>query len=171
MPSPVGSKGVTFFWDPSWLNAASTRAFRDAAFAVKHRMEATKPEHRIPIKGPFFGSQVKGAARGVKEAHGAVAVIKGGGLAPIFEKGAKPHRIVPKGTKSLRRSISKGQEVFKLRSVRGATTKVLAFEGRFAASVNHPGMRAQPFMGPAARMFGPLYRTALARSLPRPRIR
>lgn len=160
-----------FFWNDNFLQAASDRAFRSAAAGVKTQIEARKPARSIPVRGPFFGRQMAGAARGVRTGRGSSAVIKAGGLGPIFEKGAKPHVIVPKGVKSLRRSVSKGQEVFKLRSVRGKTTKALAFEGRFAAQVNHPGMRARPFMGPAARTFAPLYRTALARSLPKPRIR
>ena len=145
-----------FFWNDSWLQAASDRAFRSAAYGVKTAIEAKKPARSIPVRGPFFGTQMAGAARGVRTGRGSSAVVKAGGLGPIFEKGASPHRIEASAISGKRR--------------RGGRKKALAFEGRFAASVNHPGMRAKPFMGPAARTFGPLYRTALARSLPRPRV-
>ena len=139
----------TVLWNPAPLNAALKTAFREAAFATARAIEATKPEHRIPVKGPFFLDQ------------GNRAVIRSGGLAPVFEKGARPHDIFPKGAKTLRASRSKGQAVFKLRAIRGATTSVLRLaDGRFAAHVRHPGMEARPFQKPQALLFPARFRLA-----------
>jgi hypothetical protein len=136
-------------WNPAPFNAALQQAFREAATATKMAIEATKPEHRIPVKGPFFS--------------GNRAIIRSGGLAPIFEKGAREHDIFPKGAKTSRRSQSKGQTIFKIRSIRGATTTVLRLaDGRFAAHVHHPGMDAQPFQAPQAQLFPARFR-AVAR--------
>ena len=132
------------------MQTASANAFRTAAYGVKQKIEGAKPAGSIKVKGPFFGQQLAGAKRGVKTGRGDTAVIKAGGLGPIFEKGAKPHVI----------------EAGKRR--RGK--KVLRFEGHYATRVQHPGMRARPFMRPAAALFGPLYKSALARQLPRPRV-
>lgn len=138
------------FWNPAPLNAAVQLAFKDAAFATARAIESGKPESRIPITGPFF---LDGGNR---------AVIRTGGLAPIFEKGAKPHQIFPKGAKTLRRSKSKGQTVFKLRSVRGHTSQVLRLaNGRVVRYVlHHPGMAAQPFIRPEVDRFPMRYRLA-----------
>lgn len=145
-----------FFWNDAKLQSASANAFRTAAYGVKSKIEGGKPAKSIPVKGPFFGQQLAGAKRGVRTGRGDTAVIKAGGLGPIFEKGAKPHVIEASAISGKRR--------------RGGKKKVLRFEGRYAARVNHPGMRARPFMRPAAALFGPLYKSALARQLPRPRI-
>lgn len=136
-------------WNPAPFNAALHQAFKDAALQTKLAIDATKPEHRIPVKGPFFTN------------GGNKATIRSGGLAPIFEKGARPHEIFPRGAKTSRRSKSKGQVVFKTRSIRGATTTVLRLaDGRFAAHVMHPGMDAHPFQKPQADMFVARYRVA-----------
>jgi hypothetical protein len=160
-----------FFWNDSWLRAASDKAFKQAAYGVKARMEATKPAKSIPVKGPFFGAQVARAARGVRTGRGEVAVIKSGGLAPIFEKGAKPHDIFPGAVKTTRSSYSRKRGVTTSNRTRRGGKKALKLGDGFAAHVRHPGMRAQPFMGPAASMFGTLYKVALSRFLPRPKFR
>ena len=58
---PVGTKS---FWNDE-LQVASTRAFRAAAQGVAQRIESTKPSS-IPVRGPYYGSQLAGAARGVR---------------------------------------------------------------------------------------------------------
>jgi len=139
----------TVLWNPAPLNNALKQAFRDTAYATARAIEATKPEHRIPVKGPFF---TNGGNR---------ALIRSGGLAPIFEKGAGRHFIFPKGAQAVRKSKSKGQTVFKIRAIRGQTTTVLRLaDGNFAASVNHPGMEARPFQKPQADLFPARYRIA-----------
>jgi hypothetical protein len=144
----------TVLWNPAPFNAALKQAFRQAALQTKLAIDATKPQHDIPVSGPFF---TDGGNR---------AIVRSGGLAPIFEKGASPHDIFPKGAKTSRRSKSKGQTIFKVRSIRGQTTTVLRLaDGRFAAHVHHPGMAAQPFQKPQADLFPARFRMAARISL------
>jgi hypothetical protein len=140
---------TTVLWNTKPFDMALKQAFRDAAMQTKMAIEATRPASSIPVKGPFFTN------------GGNKAIIRSGGLAPIFEKGAHPHEIFPKGAKTSRKSRSKGQTIFKVRSIRGATTTVLRLaDGRFAAHVMHPGMEAHPFQKPQADMFVARYRVA-----------
>ena len=152
------SATVTVKWNDTWLKAATERAMRTAALQVKGTLEATKPARSIPVRGPYFGTQLRGAARGVRTGRGSTAVIRLGGLAPIFEKGADPHEIEPRGVSGKGRSRRRGAKALKFP------------DGNFATHVHHPGMRAQPFMRPAAARFPTYYRIALARALPKPRI-
>ena len=104
-------------WMPQKLQASVNTAFRQTAAVTATAIEATKPSSKITVAPPrFIGTNQ--------------AIIKSGGLAPIFEKGAKPHMIYPKGAKVARLSKSKGLAVLKVRSIRGQTTTVLAAQGR-----------------------------------------
>jgi len=149
---------ATVRWNDTWLKVATEKAMRTAALQVKVRLEQTKPAHSIPVRGPFMGSQVAGSARGVRSGQGSKAVIRLGGLAPIFEKGAQPHEILPRAVSGKGKRRRKGASVLKLP------------DGGFATKVQHPGMRARPFMRPAAARFVGYYRIALARALPKPRL-
>jgi hypothetical protein len=162
----------TVRWNDTWLKVAADKAMRVAALQVKARLEQTKPARSIPVKGPFFGSQVAGAARGVRSGQGSKAFIRLGGLAPIFEKGAEEHDIFPGAVKAVRHSYSKKRgKTTSVRTRRGGK-QALSFGGGhpITTSVHHPGMKARPFMGPAAARFVSYYRTALARALPKPKL-
>lgn len=147
---------VKSFWNDDWLQAASARAFRDAAYGVKRKVASGTDNWPIKVAGPYFGQQLAGAKRGVKTGRGDTAVIKAGGLGPIKEKGAKPHTIEASAISGKRR--------------RGGKRQALKFGGRYATRVQHPGFRAKPFMRPAAALFPGLYKSALARQLPRPKV-
>lgn len=131
---------ATVLWNPAPLKAAVQSSFRDAAIATARAIEATKPEHRITVNGPIF--------------TGNRAIIRAGGLAAVFEKGAKSHPIFPKGVATFREGRSKGQRVFRFRAVRGGTSKALKMaDGRVFHHVIHPGMAARPFLRPQANLF------------------
>lgn len=154
-------------WQPQALISATERAFKTAAKQVKVTIEATKPAKSIPVRGPYYGMQMRGAARGVRVGKGEVAVIKSGGLAPIFEQGAKPHDIFPGAVRATRRSYSRSRGASSsVRSRRGGK-RALKIGDQFAAHVSHPGMRAQPFLGPGAAKFAGFYNAALRLYLPR----
>lgn len=139
----------TVLWNPAPLNSALKAAFKQAAYQTAAAITATKPSSKIQVRGPFFS--------------GNRATIRGGGLAKVFEGGAEPHDIFPKGAVTSRRSKSKGQTVFKVRAIRGQSTTALKFGNRFAAVVHHPGMAAQPFMKPQSGLFVARYRVAARR--------
>ena len=147
---------VKSFWNDSWLQAASDRAFKTAAYGVKQKVQGGVDGWPIKVGGPYFGQQLAGAKRGVRTGRGDTAVIKAGGLGPIKEKGAKPHTIEASAISGKRR--------------RGGRRSALKFGDRYATRVQHPGFRARPFLRPAAALFPGLYKSALARQLPRPRV-
>lgn len=72
------------------------------------------------------------------------AEVKAGGAAVFLERGTRPHIIRPRKGKFLR-FAPKGSPV------RLSGAPKVGSEVVFARKVNHPGTKAYPFMGPAAR--------------------
>lgn len=71
------------------------------------------------------------------------AEVKAGGAAIFLEKGTRPHVIVPRNKKVLRFAPAGS------RRLSGAPRK--GAKMIFTKRVNHPGTKAYPFLGPAAR--------------------
>ena len=90
-------------------------------------------------------------------------------LAHLFELGVNPHAIAPKG--SLASLIERGRAGGggKSRTVRRSAKARIAMkfpDGGFArGTVQHPGMKAEPFLNPAAAAFPELYSRALSAQL------
>lgn len=72
------------------------------------------------------------------------AEVKAGGAAVYLESGTRPHVIRPRRKKMLRFAASAGGRRLSGAPRRGADVV-------FARRVNHPGTKAYPFLGPAAR--------------------
>lgn len=141
----AGGLASQTFWNDEPLKMQMVAAFRGAVFDVRDEAERNKPEHRIRVRATLTSG---GAATGMNIA----GILMGKGLAPIFEQGAKPHTIAPRRSGGSRRRTG---------------SKVLAFpDGGFASGpVQHPGMKAQPFMGPASSKAGLFFAAQAKRRL------
>ena len=159
---------VSLTWNPTALNGALRSAFDVAARQTKALASARNPApSRIGIRLSRRGTNVY--------------VLEGkGGLAHLFEGGVKPHTIAPlyyaagaiqqgfvPGTKAMQ-AIARRTRRFDKGG--GGANYALKFRtsGRYGrASVQHPGMRAQPYIHPAAAAFPTLYRRAATSALMR----
>lgn len=115
MPSKV-------FWNSTPILLAVPRAFRKAALDTKMVALAMSP------------SKIKAGAR-IEFTGAQSALLKGTGLANIFEKGAKRHPIEPKKKQAMK-------------------TK----DGRFfRGKIDHPGSDPKPYINPASKFFPTLF--------------
>lgn len=114
-------------------------ALRDAAKPIRKAARRNAPKKSGLLRKSIKTKAAATKGGGDSAAKVQIGVFRDGKKSPFYavmiEKGAKKHRIP---------SSSKGRGKNKTKNnVR------LAFGGRVVSSVNHPGVRARPFMKPA----------------------
>lgn len=130
-----------FWMNPAPINSAIARGFKASAVIAKNdaaarRHNKSKTGVTMPVLKDNF------------------ALIKGTGLAMVFERGRRGgYPIYPTGVSGLRRSFRGGSETFKVRGTTGGLQRQFLggpfLEHPLAGTVGGP-MHAFPFLGPAA---------------------
>lgn len=144
------AQNTRLIWDPKLLNTALAAGFRKSAINAKNEALGRSPWPRhTPMRVAF-----------VNDEH---AILIGKALSGMTEGGARPHAIVPRGFYAARQSYSKaaGGRVFRKPGKKRGGKAYLAFRGTngqgnadgmvYAGVVYHPGMKARPFIWPAAQ--------------------
>lgn len=151
---------VSIKWSDDWLRAALKSAFRSAAY-----------QSRNVSRGLVKGSSGV-ASRVTVRFHGdsQASVFSTDPKAHWWELGIGAHEIVAGESSSRRRrsvGFGSGGTLGKVTVTRTKSTgkRALKFDGRFAASVSHPGMSARPFLRPMLPAFPAIYRSHAARRL------
>ncbi len=179
MATPVRFRGqfaaqAEILWNSGPLQRTVALAFRDAVRDTGKVAKATAPSATV---GRSVSSRLySGGAATLTNLVGIVRARSP--LAHLFEAGTDPHVIAPAAYKFGARALSPNITRDALGNIRRSMKASTAFRragGRVAlkfpdggfsrAPVTHPGMEAQPFMKPAAAVFGSLFRSRLRRAL------
>jgi HK97 gp10 family phage protein len=132
-----------------------SKELRTVAEEAKNRLIRTARD-AAPRDSRFLVRSIEGAVEGFGTDNVAIRVGSVARYAPAVEFGTKPHPIVPRGRKSL---FWIAYNTPKTRAKLGQAAAVFTF----AAKVDHPGTKPQPFLYPALEKVSPRLLQALER--------